>query len=140
MVVALGNGKWMRDLRRMNIETALCQFVDIWSQLQLVQLTDVHDTILSQSQNSTRTSLHIRYNSLGSSLKQDGNGYGRPMLSKNASFSCGCCYKSDCLPMTKLSIGEGKLILCVDCAYQHKRRLLGSRYSYGLILGYNLDY
>lgn len=42
--VALGQGKWMRGLRRMNTEATLRQFVDLWRKLQTIQLTDNQDT------------------------------------------------------------------------------------------------
>ena len=43
---ALQGRRWMRGLRRMNTEEQLRQFVDLWSQLQGVQLQESEDTLM----------------------------------------------------------------------------------------------
>lgn len=43
---ALNNGRWMLGLQRMTTDGQLNQFVRLWEELQLIQLTDSKDKIL----------------------------------------------------------------------------------------------
>ena len=58
---ALQGRRWMRGLRRMNTEEQLRQFVDLWSQLQGVQLQESEDTISWRFESSGKYSARSAY-------------------------------------------------------------------------------
>lgn len=57
------------------------------------------------------------------SLEQNGNGYGKPRWSENASFSCGCCCNDDYLQMIDFSTEGGGLIVCQLCSSTQEHTL-----------------
>ncbi|KAF8670732.1 hypothetical protein HU200_050397 [Digitaria exilis] len=114
----------MRGLRQLDSDSALRQFVALWSQVRQIQLRHQPDSIPWRFNGSGTYSSQSAYNSRfqGTDADLQWMTIWKAQVEKNARYSCGCCCNRD-YPQIIESSNEGdKLILFARYAEDGKKR------------------